>query len=35
MRLASHGALHLAGYNDETDEQRQLMHKLETKYIDF
>lgn len=35
MRLASHGALHLAGYSDETDEQRQLMHTLESKYIDF
>ena len=33
MRLAAHGALHLAGYDDNTDELRLAMHKLENKYI--
>lgn len=33
MRLAAHGALHLCGYDDATDEQREKMHSLENKYI--
>lgn len=32
-RLAVHGALHLCGYDDATDEQRAIMHKLENRYI--
>jgi probable rRNA maturation factor len=32
-RLAVHGALHLAGYDDDTDEKRAKMNDLETKYI--
>lgn len=32
-RLAVHGALHLAGYSDETDELRLRMHLLENRYI--
>ena len=33
MRLAAHGALHLAGYDDATDEEREHMRKLEDRYI--
>lgn len=33
MRLAAHGALHLAGYDDASDEQRARMRQLEDKYI--
>lgn len=33
LRLAAHGALHLAGYDDATPETRAEMHKLENKYI--
>ena len=33
LRLVAHGALHLAGYDDDTDEKRQIMHILETKYM--
>ncbi|MES2764648.1 MAG: rRNA maturation RNase YbeY [Bacteroidota bacterium] len=33
MRLAAHGALHLAGYNDATDAERHTMHLLENRYI--
>ena len=32
-RLAVHGALHVAGYDDATDQQRHVMHQLENKYI--
>jgi len=32
-RLAVHGALHIAGYDDATDEQRQRMHELENRYL--
>ncbi len=32
-RLAAHGALHLCGYDDSSDELRQEMSKLETKYM--
>ena len=33
MRLAVHGFLHLAGYEDSTEEEKALMRKLEDKYI--
>jgi probable rRNA maturation factor len=33
MRLAAHGTLHLAGYDDATDEDRNRMHLLENRYI--
>lgn len=33
MRLAAHGALHLAGYDDATEEERERMRKLEDRYI--
>lgn len=33
IRLAAHGALHLCGYDDDTDEKRNAMHILETKYM--
>lgn len=32
-RLAVHGVLHLAGYDDETEIQRNAMHVLENRYI--
>lgn len=32
-RLAAHGTLHLAGYDDATDEQKAEMTALEDKYI--
>jgi ssRNA-specific RNase YbeY (16S rRNA maturation enzyme) len=31
--LAAHGALHLAGYNDATPEEKKIMSTLETKYM--
>jgi probable rRNA maturation factor len=33
MRLAAHGTLHLAGYDDATEEERQSMSRLEDKYM--
>jgi len=33
-RLAVHGCLHIAGFDDSTDAQRLHMHKLENRYID-
>lgn len=32
-RLAVHGALHLCGFDDATDEERAIMHRLENRYI--
>ncbi|MDZ4744414.1 MAG: rRNA maturation RNase YbeY [bacterium] len=32
-RLAVHGTLHLVGYDDSTEEQANIMHRLEDKYI--
>lgn len=32
-RLAVHGALHLAGHDDATDEQRRRMSVLEDRYL--
>jgi probable rRNA maturation factor len=34
LRLAAHGALHLAGYDDNSLEERNNMHKLEDIYIE-
>jgi rRNA maturation RNase YbeY len=33
QRLAIHGALHLCGYDDKTDEQKQLMRQKEDFYL--
>lgn len=33
IRLAAHGMLHLAGYDDATEEERHQMHELENKYL--
>lgn len=33
MRLTAHGALHLCGYDDGTEADKEAMHKLENKYI--
>jgi rRNA maturation RNase YbeY len=32
-RLAVHGALHLAGYDDASEEQREIMTRLEDRYL--
>lgn len=32
-RLSTHGALHLCGYDDATDELRKAMSQLEDKYM--
>ena len=32
-RIFVHGFLHLAGYNDSTDNEKQIMTNLEDKYI--
>ncbi|HEX7069884.1 MAG TPA: rRNA maturation RNase YbeY [Rhodothermales bacterium] len=32
-RYAIHGLLHLIGYLDDTPEQREQMHRLETRYL--
>jgi len=32
-RLAIHGVLHTAGYDDSTKQSRQKMHELENKYL--
>ena len=32
-RLAVHGALHLAGHDDATDEERAAMSRLEDRYL--
>lgn len=33
LRLAIHGTLHLIGYDDASDEDREKMHQLENKYM--
>ncbi|TVQ69717.1 MAG: rRNA maturation RNase YbeY [Balneolaceae bacterium] len=33
LRIVIHGLLHLVGYDDETEAQRNHMHSLENKYI--
>ena len=35
LRVLSHGALHLCGYYDETDEDEKLMREKEDTYIDL
>lgn len=35
QRLTAHGVLHILGYDDETPEQREIMKKLEDRYISF
>ncbi|MDA8886781.1 rRNA maturation RNase YbeY [Bacteroidia bacterium] len=34
-RVCIHGLLHLAGYNDETDDEKQKMRSLEDHYLDL
>lgn len=33
LRLVAHGVLHLLGYDDHSDEEREAMHELENKYL--
>lgn len=33
-RYVVHGVLHLSGHNDDTPDQKEQMHLLETKYLD-
>ena len=35
LRVMLHGVLHLAGYNDETETEKQEMRRLEDKWIKF
>lgn len=35
LRLAIHGTLHLAGYDDATDDLRQKMSEMENKYLNL
>ena len=34
-RLIIHGSLHLLGFEDETVQQKETIHKLEEKYLDL
>jgi probable rRNA maturation factor len=34
-RLAVHGSLHIAGYDDATDDEKKNMRNLENKYLDL
>lgn len=34
-RLAVHGALHIAGHDDDNDDKRNEMHKLENHYLNL
>jgi len=34
IRVLVHGILHLTGYTDETNEEKQNMHQLEDRYIE-
>ena len=34
IRVLIHGILHLAGYTDETQEEKESMHRLEDRYIE-
>jgi len=34
IRVIVHGILHLIGYTDNTDEEKECMHRLEDKYIE-
>ncbi len=33
LRVIIHGVLHLVGYEDDTEDKKQVMHDLEDKYI--
>ena len=33
-RLIIHGCLHLVGYNDKSEEEKEVMTKMEEKYLD-
>ena len=33
LRVIIHGTLHLCGYRDKEDEQKQVMHKVEEKWL--
>ncbi|MCX7930419.1 MAG: rRNA maturation RNase YbeY [Chlorobi bacterium] len=33
VRLAVHGTLHLVGYNDTTESERQLMYRIQEQYV--
>jgi len=33
LRLAVHGTLHLLGYEDDTPAKKNIMHKLENKFL--
>ncbi|MBS3807073.1 MAG: rRNA maturation RNase YbeY [Bacteroidales bacterium] len=35
LRVTIHGLLHLIGYRDQTEEEKEFMHSLEDKYIDY
>jgi len=35
LRVMIHGVLHLVGYNDETDNEKQTMKQLEDKWMGF
>lgn len=34
LRVIIHGVLHLIGYNDQSDEEKELMRKKENEYLD-
>lgn len=33
LRVIIHGVLHLVGYEDDSDQKKEIMHKLEDKYL--
>ena len=35
LRVTIHGLLHLIGYSDKTEEEKQSMHSLEDKYMEY
>jgi len=35
LRVTVHGLLHLIGYTDKTDEEKEIMHSLEDRYIRY
>ena len=34
LRLAIHGSLHVVGFDDKTEEEREKMHQLENLYLE-
>ncbi|MBN1970935.1 MAG: rRNA maturation RNase YbeY [Candidatus Delongbacteria bacterium] len=34
-RLVFHGLLHLKGFNDHTDQEREIMHEMENELLDM